>query len=130
MKRLYLTAISVALAALVTSSKVQAQNAKQTPSTTDQQLPAGENTNEKQPHSLGEELKLTEQQRTNVLAVFEQMHQKMEAFAQELSRNADIQLKRILTPEQYQKLLTLSGQHEHQFEDSASQTNAAKKISR
>ncbi len=130
MKGSNLTAILIALAALMSFSQAPALNARQTPPTRDPQLPDGATPHEKQPRSLSEELNLTEQQRTNVLAVFEQMREKMELFALDLQSNADKQLQRILTPEQYQKLQSLSGQHERQEHDSASSTNGVSKIAR
>ncbi len=119
-----LTAILVTVAAVISSSQAIAQNAKQqTPASERQQASPGGNTREEQPRSLGEELNLTAQQRTNVLAVFEETQKKIEAAVQDLSSNADRQLQRILTPQQYQKLQALSKQHELQTGNGGSTTN-------
>lgn len=64
---------------------------------------------------LAQELSLTDQQKTNVQAVFEQMRQQMQAAFGEAKTNADTQLQQILTPEQYQKMQAMWQQREHHW---------------
>ncbi len=123
------TAVLVALAAFMSFSQIRAQTSAQAPAAGTWQGPEGGGiSREERPRDLGQELKLSDQQRTNVLAVFEQMRQKMEAVAQELGSNADQQLQRILTPEQYQKLQALSSLRERQSDSGLSPTNRINKI--
>ncbi len=53
---------------------------------------------------LSEELNLTEDQKTKVQAVFDEMRQKVQTAILEARTNADTELHQILSPEQYQKL--------------------------
>ncbi len=81
---------------------------------------------------LAQQLNLTDQQKANVQAVFEQMRDSITTAVQEARTNADGQLQRVLSPEQYQKLQTLWAAHQRHFHgpwgqgtnaNSGSQTN-------
>ncbi len=64
---------------------------------------------------LAQQLNLTDQQKANVQTVFEQMRESITSAVQEARTNADEQLQRILSPEQYQKLQSLLAAHHQHF---------------
>jgi len=53
---------------------------------------------------LGQELKLSDDQKSKVRGVFQDTRERIQTAVQQAMTNADTELHRILTPEQYQKL--------------------------
>ncbi|MGH7971830.1 MAG: hypothetical protein ACREIC_24215 [Limisphaerales bacterium] len=68
---------------------------------------------------LGQELKLSDAQKNKVQNVFHETRQKIQSAVQEAMTNADNELQRILTPEQYQKLQSLEHPRERAKDHSA-----------
>lgn len=62
---------------------------------------------------LGQELGLSDEQKTNVQAAFDDMRQHIE----EARTNLDSQLQGILTPEQYQKFQTMREEKMHHWKN-------------
>lgn len=66
-------------------------------------------------NALSQQLNLTEDQKTKVQAVFNQMRQQMQTAFETAKTNADTQLQTILKPEQYQQLQAMFQQHDPHF---------------
>jgi len=115
MKVVRFAAIFVAAAGLVSASAAQNPNANPAPPTRPGG-PHGMMTPQEQMNRLSQELNLSEQQKTNVEAVFDDMRQKLQTAVEAAKTNADARLQRILTPEQYQKLQGMWEQHQRSFE--------------
>jgi Spy/CpxP family protein refolding chaperone len=106
--------ILIAVSGLLSAALVQSQTNAPAP-------PMGQYggrgmTHEERMNKLSEELNLTEEQRTNVQAVFDDMRQKIQAAVEEAKSNADTQLQGILTTDQYQKLQSMWMEHQHHYE--------------
>jgi len=68
---------------------------------------------------LGKELKLSDAQKNKVQTVFQKTREKIQNAVQEAMTNADTELHRILTPEQYQKLQSLEHPRSREEDHSA-----------
>jgi Spy/CpxP family protein refolding chaperone len=60
---------------------------------------------------LGQELSLSKDQKNKLHTVFTETREKIQTAVQQAMTNADTEMKRILTPEQYQKLQALEHRH-------------------
>lgn len=109
-------ALFVAAAGLISAGQAQAQNANPAPPP-----PMGPHgghgmmSPDERMNRLSQELNLTDQQKTNVEAVFDNMREKIQTAVEQAKTNADTQLQGILTPEQYQKLQSMWEQRQQQF---------------
>ena len=98
----------IAAAGLLSLSQVQAQTNNATPPMGNHGW-HGSKTPEERMNRLSEKLNLTDEQKTKVQAVFEDMWQQMG----EAKSNANTQLQQILTPEQYQELQNMKQRKHH-----------------
>ncbi len=114
MKLKPLVAILVAAAGLFSMSAAQIRDVQTDPATPPKVQPRSV------PQSQGAEtrtngpsleLNLTDQQKTQVQAVFEKMRQRIETAVLAARTNAETELKRILSPQQYQQLQNLLEAH-------------------
>jgi Spy/CpxP family protein refolding chaperone len=67
-------------------------------------------------NKFSEDLILTDQQKPQVQAIFQEMQQKIQAAVVEAKTNADSQLQSVLTPQQYQKLQNMFEPQQQRFE--------------
>jgi len=67
-------------------------------------------------NKLSQELNLSDQQKPQVQAIFQEMTQKIQAAVEQARTNADSQLQGVLTSDQYQKLQNMWEQHQQKFE--------------
>jgi Spy/CpxP family protein refolding chaperone len=111
--------IIVAAAAITATTQGQAATPDQPPAQSVPPTPPNSRPGVQQParpgdpvDRLGQELNLSADQKAKMQNVFRDTRERIQTAIQQAMTNADAEMHRILTPEQYQKLQSLESQHE------------------
>ncbi|HYG35894.1 MAG TPA: hypothetical protein VEC99_13975 [Clostridia bacterium] len=116
MRKFTLTAVVISLGTCVWFSPAYGQDEEQGATPGHHHERHHRMTSEEGLSRLSEALNLTEEQKPQVQAVFDETREKIEAAVQEARTNAETKLQGILTAEQYEKLQDMFKQHQRRME--------------